>query len=445
MFICKDSRKLSLFEFTSKILISIFCVLFYLLWVPTAHASKIIELNIKGPIGPATADYIIRGIDKASQADLVIITLDTPGGLDLSTRIITQKLLTTSVPTVSFVSPTGAHAASAGTFILYASTLAAMAPGTQLGAASPVSLTGLGGNKSETSPTMDKKVTNDALASIRALAQLRARDPVFAEDAVRNAATMTVDEAFKAGVINLIAKDVSDLLMQLNGRVVKQNHRSIILNTANPEVDLIAPDWRTQFLSIITDPTLVYLLLLLGIYGIFFELLNPGYVLPGVIGAMAMIIALYALQLLPINYAGLGLIFLGFIFIIAEGYSPSFGVLGVGGTVSFIIGSIMLMNTEDTAYKIAWSVIWTMAFVNVAIFVVFLGVLMKAKRKAVKNGLDLLVGAQGRALGEINLEGQAVIRGEIWQVKSKYPISADRKIRVLQASGLTLEVEEDYS
>ncbi|WP_431606626.1 NfeD family protein [Legionella maioricensis] len=407
------------------------------------YAAKIVELSIKGPIGPATADYIDRGIAKAQNADLILVLLDTPGGLDDAMRAIIQKFLTSKVPIVTYVSPNGARAASAGTYLLYASTLAAMAPGTQLGAASPVNIGS--GFENKKSTTMEKKMRSDAVATIRSLAQLRGRDPLFAEKAVVDAVSITAPEALKAGVINYIATDEADLLAQLNKVTVMQNNQKISLNTLNPSIAVVAPDWRPRFLSAITNPTVAYLLILFGIYGLIFEFMNPGVVLPGVVGAVAMIIALYALQLLPVNYAGLGLILLGVVFVIAEGFTPSFGALGLGGTVAFILGSILLINTTNETYQIAWSAIWAMAAANIVIFVFLLGAVIKSRRQTVKNGLIVLVGAKGRALGAINLHGQAVIRGEIWSVHAKMPIAADKNIKVIATSGLLLEVEEEDS
>jgi membrane-bound serine protease (ClpP class) len=419
-------------------------MLFLILSLSKTHAAKIVELSIKGLIGPATADYIVRGISNAQDSDLILILLDTPGGLDESTRIILQKFLTSKVPIITYVSPTGARAASAGTYLLYGSTLAAMSPGTQLGAASPVNIGGAN-VKAEQKSTMEKKITNDAVATIRALAQLRGRDPVFAQKAVVDAISITSSEALKAGVINYIATDVTDLLSQINGVSVTQNNQTITINTANPAIQVVSPDWRTRLLSVITNPTVAYLLLLLGIYGIFFELVNPGFVLPGVTGAVAMLLALYALQLLPVNYAGLLLIFLGIAFVIAEGFTPSFGALGIGGTIAFILGSIMLINTDSAAYQIAWSTIWAMAVFNVVVFLFLLSMALKARKQKVNNGLIMLVGAKGRTLGDINLDGQAVIRGEIWSVYSKKPIASDKPIKVLLTNGLLLEVEEDLA
>lgn len=411
----------------------------------SAYASKVIELNIKGPIGPATVDYVVRTIDTAQQADLILITLDTPGGLDEAMRSIIQKFLSSKIPIVTYVSPNGARAASAGTYLLYASTLAAMAPGTQLGAASPVNIdaTGFSSETSNKQTTMDKKMTNDAVATIRSLAQLRGRNPDFAQNAVKNAETLTATEALKEGVINFIATNEQDLLTQLNGVSVMQNNQTIKLNTSNPQIQRIEPDWRTRFLSIITDPTVAYLLLLLGIYGIFFELVNPGHLLPGVIGVISMCIALYAFQLLPINYAGFFLMVLGVGFIIAEAFIPAYGSLGGGGTIAFIIGSIMLLDTNNAWYHIAWSAIAAMVLVNILLFVILLGMAIKARRQSVKHGLGVLIGAKGRTLGDINLEGQAIIHGEIWSVRSKKFIASNQSIKVIATSGLVLEIEED--
>ena len=407
-------------------------------------AAKVIELSVRGGIGPATADYLVRGITNAQNSDLILIRIDTPGGLEKSMRQIVQSILMSNVPVIAYVAPVGARAASAGTYLLYASTLAVMAPGTHLGAASPVDLMGGMGNNDknkEHKTTMDKKVTNDAVAYIRTLAQLRKRDVVFAEKAVMDAATLTASEALKSGVVNFIAQDMNNLLAQLNGMLVNQNGHQIQLATTNAQVEIIKPNWRMRFLLVITDPTIAYLLLLLGIYGIFYELVNPGVIAPGVIGAVAILVALYALQLLPINYAGLGLIIVGIGFIVTEAFTPSFGVLGLGGTVAFIVGSILLIDTEQESYQIAWSVIGTMAAVNVLIFVIVLGMVIKSRKMPIKHGSNILIGAEGRALGAIKLQGQAMIHGEIWSVYARQPISADKPIKVVAAEGLRLEVE----
>ncbi len=418
----------------SFLMLILFCV-------SPVNAAKIVQLRIVGSIGPATADYIERNIAAAQNADLIIVLLDTPGGLDEATRVIIQKFLNSKVPIVTYVSPNGARAASAGTYLLYASTLAAMAPGTHLGAASPVTIGDGLSSDNQKSSVMEKKIHNDALATIRSLAQLRGRDPTFAQQAVNDSISITAPEALKAGAINYIATNIPDLLSQLNNVTVVQNNQKIVLNTTNASIEVVNPNWRTQFLAVITNPTVAYFLILLGIYGILFELMSPGFVLPGVIGSVSILVALYALQLLPVNYTGLGLIILGIIFIVAEGFASSYGSLGVGGTIAFVLGSIMLMNTDNTAYRIAWSAIWAMAAINVGIFIFLLGMVIKSKQQTVKNGLVMLIGAQGRTLSEVNPRGQAVIRGEIWSVCAKKPIAANQKIKVTRTQGLLLEVE----
>lgn len=423
------------------VLISLLVILFPVAATP----GKVIELKINGAIGPATADYLARAIhDAQNGTSLILIQLDTPGGLDKSTRQIVQDILSSKVPVVTYVSPNGARAASAGTFLLYASTVAAMAPSTHLGAASPVNLLGDidKTDKTQQKSTMEKKVTNDATAYIRSLAQLRGRDPVFAQKAVLDAATMTANEALKANVINIVAKDRDELLTKLHGLIVVQDNQRIQLNTKDAQVEIVAPDWRTRFLQVITEPTVAYLLLLLGVYGIFFELVNPGFMLPGVVGGVAILLALYALQLLPVNYAGLGLIILGIALITAEVFTPSFGALGLGGTASFIIGSVLLIDSDHNNYQIAWSAIWAMAVVNVGFIFALFTIAIKSRKQKIQHGVNILLGAEGRTLGAINPCGQAVIRGEIWSVHAGQPIPADKRIRVVATKGLQLQVEE---
>ncbi|CDZ76051.1 hypothetical protein BN59_00315 [Legionella massiliensis] len=424
-----------------RYLLTICFLVFFIL--PNSSATKVVEFTVDGAIGPATADYLSQGIGEAQNAGLILINLDTPGGLDSSTRQIVQEILGSKVPIVVYVAPNGARAASAGTFLLYASTLAVMAPGTHLGAASPVNLMSemdeQGGSEKS---TMDKKITNDSIAYIRSLAQLRERDPIFAEKAIQNAATMTASEALNAKVINFIANNQTDLLSQLNGQMVMQDGQKIQLQTKNAEIESRSPNWRTRFLEAITNPTVAYMILLLGIYGIFFEFLSPGFVLPGVVGAIALLVALYALQLLSVNYAGLGLIILGLIFIIAEAYTPSFGALGLGGTLAFVLGSILLIDSDQQSYQIARSAILAMAVTNLIILLGIVTMTLKARKKQLQHGVNLLVGAEGRALGEINVYGQAVIKGEIWSVHAKDRIVADSRIKVIATDGLQLEVEE---
>lgn len=423
-----------------RYLLLILCYLF----TQQCVASNVAELAIYGGIGPATADYVIRGIHQAQSADVVLLTIDTPGGLDRSTRKIIRALLSSNVPIVAYVAPHGARAASAGTFILYASTIAAMAPGTHLGAASPVTL----GNDllsekedKKTTSTSNKKLMNDSVTYIRTLAQMRHRNIEFAEKAVLEAKAITAQEALQAKVIDLIAKDKPTLLASLNGKTVMQHGHQVTLDTTNPTIHKINPDWRMRFLLVITEPTVAYLLLLLGLYGIFFELVNPGVIVPGVVGGLAMLIALYALHLMPISFVGLGLLVLGITFMIAEAFVPSFGALGIGGSLAFIFGSLLLIDSPIMSYQVAWSAILAALVANVLIFTCILHMVLKVRKRKSQHGVSMLIGATGRALGDINIDGQAMIRGEIWQVRSNKPIADGEEIHVLDASGLILMVE----
>lgn len=425
----------------------IFPVLMVGLWIFSsgAMASHVLELSLQGAIGPASADYVVRGIARGQHAELILIQLDTPGGLDKSMREIVQAILTSKRPIVVYVAPNGARAMSAGTYLLYASTVAAMAPGTHMGAASPVSLAaGMDKveKKSNQKTVLETKASNDAIAYIRMLAQVRGRNVEFAEKAARDAATLTASEALEAGVINLVAKNRDDLLKQLDGLTVNQDSRPIKLEIPNVQVERLQPDWRMRLLWVITDPTIAYMLLLLGVYGIFFELVNPGFIAPGVIGGVSILVALYALQLLPVNYAGLALIFLGVMFVIAEVYVQGFGALGLGGTVAFVIGSILLIDTGHEAFQIALPSIFAMALVNVLFFGLLLSMVIRARRKPVLHGVEILIGAHGKTVGPVNPQGQAVINGEIWSVSSSHRIEDRRLIEVVGVNGLILVVRE---
>ena len=373
-----------------------------------------------------------RAIKRAAKdkAELVIVRMDTPGGLDTSMRSLIKDILASPVPVATFVAPSGSRAASAGTFILYASHVAAMAPGTNLGAASPVSIGGAPqkDEKKGEPDTMTKKVTNDAVAYIRGLAELRKRNADWAEKAVRESVSLSAQQALKLKVIDYLAADVPDLLKQLG--------------KGNPEIREIEPDWRTNVLAVITNPSVAYILILVGIYALIFEFMNPGLVLPGVTGAICLLLALYALQLLPVNYAGLALIALGIAFMIAEAFLPAFGSLGVGGLIAFVIGSVILFDEERLpGVEVPYGVIAGVAAASAAfVFFVFAAAIQN-RRRPVVTGREHLIGAPAEALDDFEGEGWARVQGETWRVRAAAPVRRGQRLRVKAIDGLILTVE----
>jgi membrane-bound serine protease (ClpP class) len=397
-----------------------------------AAAAPVVLVPLEGAIGPASAHFAKRGIERAAKegAELVILQIDTPGGLDTSMRELIKAILASPVPVAVFVAPSGARAASAGTFILYAAHIAAMAPGTNLGAASPVSIGGAGpqkdGKKEE--DTMTRKVTNDAVAYIRGLAELRGRNADWAEKAVREGVSLPAQEALKLKVIDHIAADVPALLAKLG--------------KPNAEVKALEMDWRTRVLAVITNPTVAYLLILVGVYALIFEFMSPGMVLPGVVGAIALLLALYALHLLPVNYAGLALMLLGMAFMVAEVFLPSFGAIGVGGIVAFALGSLLLIeDTELPGFEIPYALIAGVTAASAGFLILVVGMLVRSRRRAVVTGREEMLGATAEALGDFDAEGWARVHGEQWKVRTSRPVRRGEKLRVTAMEGLLLRVE----
>jgi len=448
---------------------------------PARAASSVILLELNGIIGPASKDFVLRGLESAQTrgADLAVLRMNTPGGLDNSMRDIIQAILASPVPVAVYVAPGGARAASAGTYILYASHIAAMAPATNLGAATPVQLGGGGfpsgaddaedtnkqdddasNDKDAESATdkqaspesapqgtaMERKMINDARAYIRSLAQLRDRNVEWAEQAVTEAASLSAQDALEQNVIDMVAPSVADLLAQADGRSVTINGEERVLTLDDPLIETLEPDWRNRLLATITHPQVAYILMLLGIYGLFFELSNPGSLIPGVLGGICLVLALFAFQVLPVNYAGLALIILGLSFMVAEAFMPSFGILGLGGVAAFIVGSVILWDDQSGAFDVPLVLIIGLALASALIFIGVGTMAWRNRRRPPVSGDAVLLGAEGVVTETLGAQlGWIRIQGESWQARSDHALHPGAKVRVRARDGLVLTVEAEES
>ena len=423
-----------------------------------AEASQVVELEVKDGIGVATADYLISGIEHAEEinAELVIINMDTPGGLMKPMRDMVQKILASSVPVVTYVTPAGARADSAGTYILLASHIAAMTPTTHLGAATPVSLSGEDAtppvdddtdNEDSDAPappsgsSMERKVMNDAVSYIRGLAERHGRNADWAEKAVTEAATLTASQALEQNVIEFIAADRDELLKLIDGHEVEINGETIALATADAQVEAYEPNWRIRLLGVISNPEIVLLLGLIGLYGLMYEGWNPGAIVPGVVGVICLLLAAYALQVLPVNYAGLALIFLGVALMIGEAYAPSFGALGIGGIAAFVFGSIMMFDSGIPGFGISLAFVIGLALVFALLIIWMLGYLVKLRRRGAVSGVESIVGGVATAMDDFSGDGMVWLEGESWHARSSVPISKDQQVVVRAMDGLILDIE----
>jgi membrane-bound serine protease (ClpP class) len=418
-----------------------------------AQARRAVILNVDGAIGPAVADYVVRELEAASPIDtgLVVLRLDTPGGLDTSMREIIRAILASPVPVAVYVAPSGSRAASAGTFIIYAGAIAAMAPGTNLGAASLIQLAkpppSPAGRQEQPPEKTDpgdaesRKAVNDAVAYIRSLADLHGRNADWATEAVRGAASLPALEAQKLRVIDVIADDVPDLLRKIDGRAAIVGAKSVRLATAGLDVVTVNPDWRTGLLATITNPNVAYLLMLLGIFGLTMELMNPGAIAPGVVGGISLLTALFALNMLPIDYAGAGLVLLGLAFMVAEVFIGSFGVIGAGGLVALALGSIIMFRSNALEYRLSLPLVAATTIVAGGFLILVLAMIRHGTRRRVITGREAMIGAEGETVGWQGTNGRVQVKGEIWLAQADRSLQPGTRIRVVARKDLVLTVE----
>ncbi len=429
-----------------------------------AAAGEAWVFAVEGPIGPATSDYLKRGFARAREegAALIVLRLDTPGGLDTAMREIIREILASPVPVAAWVGPSGARAASAGTFIVYASHIAAMAPGTNMGAATPVAIGAPGGAPQEPAPEepeadvesgdgerppprrrpglMDKAM-RDAAAYIRSLARMRGRNPDWAERAVVEAASISAEEAVEAGVVELLASDLEELLARIDGREVEVAGRTLVLETEGLELIQVDPDWRARLLAILTNPNVAYILLLIGVYGIILEFYSPGLTGPGLVGAIALLLALYAFQVLPVNYAGLALVALGAGLLVAEAFLGSFGILGIAGIAALALGGIMLFDTEAPGFAVSLWIVGGVAAGGGSLLLALIAMIAKSRRRPVAIGPERMPAERAEVLTWQNGQGTVRFEGEVWQAHGPVPLEPGEQVVVVRRQGLRLEVK----
>ena len=423
-----------------------------------ANASEVWVVELDGAITPATARYFTRSLDGAQDAGAaaLVVQLDTPGGLDDAMRDMIKAILASRVPVVVYVAPNGSRAASAGTYLLYASHVAAMAPATNVGSSTPINIggspfpgaepaeppdEGAGNDRRESPSALERKVVNDAVAYIRGLAALRGRNADWAEQTVREAANLTAAEALEQNVIDLIADDVDALLAALDGRTVAVAGTAVTLDLADPQIERIVPGWRDELLALITNPNVAYILLMLGIYGLILEFYHPGTGVPGVTGVICLLLAAYALQMLPVSYAGLALLLFGIALMVAEIVTPTVGVLGVGGVIAFVVGSIILFDSDLPGYRVSMPIVAAAAAASAGVFFIGLNAAMRARRLKVSTGREAMIGATAVALEDFAERGNVRAFSEDWLAQSPRPVRKGDKLRVTAVEGLVLRVE----
>ena len=441
----------------------------------TPHV-RVVELE--GAIGPASADYFMRALEQGDEdgIDLLVLRLDTPGGLDKSMRDMIKAILASPVPVATYVAPNGSRAASAGTYIMYASHIAAMAPATNIGSSTPVNLGGEGSplpiptapqppadegepggdesgskdgqdaepaDKRPSGSAMDRKVVNDAVSYIKGLAELRGRNAEWAEATVREASNLTASEALETNVIDLVAESLTELLEAVDGRTVNAGGVDVTISSKNAHIEFIVPDWRYELLGILTDPNVALILLMIGFYGLVLEFYSPGIGVGAVTGIICLLLGAFALQMLPINYAGLALIIVGIALLVTEAFSPSFGVFGVGGVIAFVVGAIILMDTDLPAYQISKPVIAAVAAVSVGIMVFVLGAAVRARRARSASGKESMLGGRAEVVEDFQGRGRVRAFGEVWQAEGDPDVlfEKDSRVTIAEFDGLTVRVE----